>query len=135
MDQNCIFCKIIHHEIPSYILYEDEKVMAILDAFPATKGHVLILCKDHYQNILECDEETLIHMTKTIQLIGKALLKTYACGMNVLSNIHEVAGQTVMHAHIHLLPVNEDGTKVNIQFASLKDIPLKEIQESILKSL
>lgn len=72
---DCIFCKIIHKEIPSYTIYEDRDVLAILDTFPASYGHVLILSKKHYQNILECDETTLNSMAKAIKKIGLTLEK------------------------------------------------------------
>ncbi len=133
--ENCIFCKIIAHEIPSYCLYEDENVMAILDVAPTAYGHTLILPKKHYQNILECDMDTLCSLAKAIQIVGKALEKSYACGLNVLSNINEIAGQSVMHAHIHLIPVNQDGKKAHISFNELKDVPFDEIYQNIIKNL
>lgn len=132
---NCIFCKIIRHEIPSYCLYENDDVIAFLDVNPTSYGHCLVVCKKHYKNITECDKKTLDAMIEAVQAISKALLKTYACGLNVLSNINEVAGQSVMHAHIHLIPVNKDGNKANIQFNELKDVPLKEIYDNIIKNI
>ena len=122
-------------ELSSFVIYEDELVLAILDTFPASWGHVLILSKKHYQNILECDEKTLFAMTKAIQKIGLALEKTYAIGLNVCSNIHKSAGQTIMHAHIHLVPVNQDGKKLHIQSDSLKDVPLQTIQQKIIEHM
>ena len=133
--EDCIFCKICKKELSSFVIYEDELVLAILDTFPASWGHVLILSKKHYQNILECDEKTLFAMTKAIQKIGLALEKTYAIGLNVCSNIHESAGQTIMHAHIHLVPVNQDGKKLHIQSDSLKDVPLQTIQQKIIEHM
>lgn len=132
---DCIFCKIIHKEIPSYTIYEDRDVLAILDTFPASYGHVLILSKKHYQNILKCDETTLNSMAKAIKKIGLTLEKTYATGINVISNIHSSAGQTVMHAHIHLIPVNGSGQKVEIRSQTLKNVPLDEIQKKIVENL
>lgn len=132
---NCIFCDIVNSEIPSYKIYENDLVLAILDAYPTSYGHVLILSKKHYQNILECDEKTLNAMMDAVKKIGLALEKTYAIGINVISNVRSVAGQSVMHAHIHLIPVNESGKKVEINYNSLKDVPLKSIQENIVKNL
>lgn len=128
---NCIFCKIINNVIPSHKVFEDDDVVAILDAFPTAAGHVLILPKKHYKNILECDENTLSKMMSLVKEIGNALLKTYALGINVISNINTVAGQSVMHAHIHLIPVNENGQKVEIKYDSLKDLDLASICQNI----
>lgn len=132
---NCIFCKIINNVIPSHKVFEDDDVVAILDAFPTATGHVLILPKKHYKNILECDENTLSKMMSLVKEIGNALLKTYALGINVISNINTVAGQSVMHAHIHLIPVNENGQKVEIKYDSLKDLDLASICQNIKNAM
>ena len=101
----CIFCQIANHEIPAHILYEDELVMAFLDLSQATKGHTLLIPKQHYQNFLECDTAILKHMSEVAKQLGNEIVtKFQAKGLNVLSNVNEVAGQTIMHFHMHLLP-------------------------------
>lgn len=129
---NCIFCKIINGEIPCYKVYEDEKVLAFLDISQASKGHTLIVPKTHFANMLECDEETVAYMYKIANKLGNKIVNSLgAKGMNILTNINEVAGQTVKHFHIHLLPRYNDEDGVKIDFISSN--PSKEDLESVLK--
>ena len=101
---NCIFCKIISGEIPSSKVYEDDKVLAFLDISQATKGHTLVIPKEHVRNILEMSAETAETVFSRVPKIARAVQKaTGAIGMNILNSNEEVAGQTVFHAHIHLL--------------------------------
>ena len=101
---NCIFCKIISGEIPSSKVYEDDKVLAFLDISQATKGHTLVIPKEHVRNILEMSAETAETVFMSAAS-GCAVQKAAgAIGMNILNNNEEVAGQTVFHAHIHLVP-------------------------------
>ena len=129
---NCIFCKIINGEIPCYKVYEDEKVLAFLDISQASKGHTLIVPKTHFANMLECDEETVAYMYKIANKLGNQIINSLgAKGMNILTNVNEVAGQTVKHFHIHLLPRYNDEDGVKIDFISSN--PSKEDLESVLK--
>ena len=128
---NCIFCKIINGEIPCYKVYEDDKVLAFLDISQASKGHTLIVPKTHFANMLECDEETVAYMYKIANKLGNQIVNSLgAKGMNILTNINEVAGQTVKHFHIHLLPRYNDEDGVKIDFISSN--PSKEDLESVL---
>lgn len=133
--ENCLFCRIINKEIPSYILYEDDYVVSFLDVFPTSTGHCLILPKKHYKNLLECDDKTMNAIFKAIKIIGQALLKTYGLGLNILSNINEVAGQSIMHAHIHLIPVNKDGAKAIVSFKTINNVDLETIKKTIIENL
>lgn len=102
---NCIFCKIIAGEIPSHTLYEDEQFKVILDVGPATKGHALILPKDHYANLYELPEETAADAMKLAKKMMITMTDKLNCdGFNVIQNNGEVAGQTVFHFHMHLIP-------------------------------
>lgn len=101
----CIFCSIINSEIPSSIVYEDDKVIAFLDISQVTVGHTLVVPKKHVANLLECDPATLSHVMQVAHDLGKQIMeKTGASGMNILSNVNEVAGQSVPHFHVHLIP-------------------------------
>lgn len=101
----CIFCDIIEGKIPSYTIYEDDTVKAFLDISQVTKGHTLIVPKMHYDNFLECDPEVMKHCMEIAQQLGNRLMtKLNAKGMNILSNINDVAGQSVSHFHLHLIP-------------------------------
>ncbi len=102
---DCIFCKIINKEIPSVTIYEDDIIIGFLDISQTTKGHTLIIPKKHYENIYEIDEDTLAYIYKKVPKIACALKTAFkAKGMNVVNNNGELAGQTVFHFHVHLIP-------------------------------
>lgn len=102
---SCIFCKIIAGEIPSYTLYEDEKFKVILDLGPATKGHALILPREHYSNLYELPEEVAAEAIKLAKRMMIRMTEKLECdGFNIVQNNGEAAGQTVNHFHMHLVP-------------------------------
>lgn len=111
---NCIFCKIANGEIPAKTVYEDEDFRAILDLGPATEGHTLILPKEHAANLYELPEETAAKLMPVAKKIAANLKDKLGCdGLNLVQNNGEVAGQTVMHFHLHLIPRYEnDGQKI-----------------------
>lgn len=112
---NCIFCKIANGEIPSRTIYEDKQFRVILDLSPAAKGHALILPKEHADNLFELPEETAADAMRVAKKVGALLKdKLHADGLNLVQNNGEVAGQTVMHFHLHMIPrYKEDGQKIN----------------------
>ena len=102
---DCIFCKIANGEIPGACLYEDDNFKVVLDVGPASKGHCLVLPKEHYENIYEMPEELLGKAIGVAKKIGTKLVKVIgADGLNILQNNGLAAGQTVFHFHIHLIP-------------------------------
>lgn len=102
---NCIFCKIASHDIPGKIIYEDDICMAFLDLSQTTDGHTLVIPKKHYTHILEVDHQTLAHMMHVVQKVALQIQDTLdAKGFNVITNMNEIAGQTVHHFHIHIIP-------------------------------
>ena len=104
-DNNCIFCKIAAGEIPSKTLYEDDKFRVILDLNPATRGHGLILPKDHYANLYELPEETAGEVMKLAKKMAGLMTDKLKCaGFNLVQNNGQQAGQTVFHFHMHLIP-------------------------------
>ena len=104
-DEQCIFCKLANGVIPTNTVYEDEDFRVILDASPATKGHALILPKEHYANLYEIEDETLGKATKLAKKIVIHETKVLGCdGYNLVQNNGEAAGQTVFHFHLHLIP-------------------------------
>ncbi len=105
---DCIFCKIIAGEIPSYKVYEDDNVLAFLDITQGTKGHTLIIPKKHIKNVYEIDEETIFNVFKVVPMISKALKKAFnPIGLNIINN-NDQPHQSVFHFHIHLIPRYED---------------------------
>lgn len=104
-DDNCIFCKIIAGEIPSNTIYEDDDCRVILDLAPAAKGHALILPKEHYANLYEIDEDVAAKVMRVAKKLAIRMRDVLHCdGFNLLQNNNEVAGQTVFHFHMHLIP-------------------------------
>ncbi|EFQ57138.1 HIT family protein [Streptococcus downei] len=114
---DCIFCKIIAGEIPSSKIYEDEKVLAFLDISQTTKGHTLVIPKEHVRNMLEMSDQTAADVFARLPKLARAIkTATGAKGLNILNNNEEVAGQTVFHAHIHIIPRYSDQDEVGITF-------------------
>lgn len=113
-DCNCIFCKIANGEIPSATLYEDDDFRVILDLNPASRGHALVLPKEHYKNIFEMPEDlTARAFVVAKKTAAKLCSGLGAVGFNIVQNNGEPAGQTVFHFHIHLIPRYENDT-VNV---------------------
>ena len=109
-DENCIFCKIANGEIPSSTVYEDDDFRVILDLGPASKGHALILPKQHYKDICEADMAVTGKILPLAAKIGSAMKKGLgASGFNVVQNNGTSAGQTVFHLHVHVIPRYENG--------------------------
>jgi histidine triad (HIT) family protein len=130
---NCIFCKIAGGEIPSITLYEDEDVKVIFDAGPATKGHALVIPKSHAANVFEISEELLAKAHIVAKKIATALKEATGCdGVNILQNNGEVAGQSVFHLHIHVIPRYE-GDSANIKWepGQQDEAYLKELVQKV----
>lgn len=103
--ENCIFCKIANGEIPSVSLYEDEDFRVIFDISPASRGHVLILTKEHYEDLCELPEELAKGVLPLASRIARAMrIALGVSDFNVLQNNGEAAGQTVKHYHCHIIP-------------------------------
>ncbi len=106
---NCIFCKIINGDIPSRKLYEDDNFIVIMDISPATKGHALVISKEHYADIYEMPADLLAEAIKVAQKMAiKMTDALHADGFNIMQNNGEVSGQTVFHFHLHLVPRYKD---------------------------
>ena len=113
-DDNCIFCKLANKDIPTNIIYEDEKFTVILDASPATKGHALILPKNHAANIYELPDEDAADIFVLAKKLATKMTEILHCdGFNIVQNNGEVAGQTVFHFHMHIIPRYKNDT-VNV---------------------
>ena len=131
----CIFCKIINQEIPSYTIYEDDDVVAFLDIAQVTKGHTLVLPKKHYDTFIDCPEEVVNEMmVVTKKLTADIMKKTKASGFNILNNGYSVAGQTVMHAHFHIIPRYSENDGFDPHFEENRtDLDLAEIKTLLSK--
>lgn len=105
MSDNCIFCKIIAGDIPSYKLYEDDRVLAFLDVGPLSEGHVLVIPKAHAVQLDEMTDEDAAAVGAVLPRLARAVsAATGTAAYNILQNNGETAGQVVMHVHFHLIP-------------------------------
>ncbi|MBE5954636.1 MAG: HIT family protein [Lachnospiraceae bacterium] len=130
---DCIFCKIAKGDIPSATIYETGDFKCILDVAPANKGHALIITKEHYDNIFQLDAETAAKIFSFATVAAKAIKEETGCeGMNVLQNNGAVAGQTVNHFHLHLVPRNT-GDGVNMSWAPKETVA--EEQQTLAKAI
>jgi histidine triad (HIT) family protein len=108
-DDNCIFCKLANGDIPTNSIYEDEDFKVILDADPVSRGHALILPKQHYANLYELGDEEAAKIMPLAKKLAKKMTDVLgADGFNILQNNGEVAGQSVFHYHLHLIPRFKD---------------------------
>jgi len=133
----CIFCKIASGEIPSYKIYEDENIIAILDISQATKGHTLVISKKHYKNLYDINEETAGEIFKVVPKIANAIKKAFnPIGLNVIINTEKPL-QTVFHFHIHIIPryfqdgvdidfINNQGNTSKAEYEDIKNRIIKE---------
>ncbi|WP_102694074.1 HIT family protein [Rummeliibacillus pycnus] len=102
---DCLFCKIIDGSIPSTKIYEDEYVYAFMDISPLTKGHTLLIPKEHVANVFEMSEDTAANLFKVAPRIANAIKDSFKpAGMNLLNNNGAPAGQSVFHFHLHFIP-------------------------------
>ena len=131
---NCIFCKIAKHEIPGKIVYEDDLCLAFLDLSQTTDGHTLVIPKQHFDYFLDVDAKILAHMIQVAQQVAKNLeQKLDAKGFNIITNMNEVAGQSVKHFHIHIIPRYDENDGFTPQYTDRsKEVDLDEIYHRIV---
>ncbi len=130
---DCIFCKIANGEIPSNTLYEDERFRVILDLGPATKGHSLILPKDHAANLYELPDDIASSVLIVARNMAAQMSQKLDCdGFNLVQNNGKVAGQTVNHFHMHLIPrYLSDGQNINWITSEPSAKELEEVKRQI----
>lgn len=119
---NCIFCKIVAGEIPSYKVYEDENLFGFLTIKPHTKGHILLIPKNHTEDILTSDDFTSAEIFK----VGKTLAKKIKTILNPDKVAFVLAGQGVPHLHLHLIPMNQE---IDLSPEMAHDLPKEEALE------
>ena len=102
---SCIFCKIVERHIPSHVVYEDEATLAFMDINPGTRGHVLVIPKQHAADIFEVRPEDLAAVTHTGQRVALAVRQALGCdGVNLVQSNGAAAFQSVFHLHLHVIP-------------------------------
>lgn len=134
---DCLFCKIVKGDIPSYKVYEDDKCIAFLDISQATIGHTLIVPKEHYANFLEIPEELLAHLSIVAKKIATSISYIKGVkGFNIINNCNEVSGQAIMHFHIHVIPrYTKDELIIKQQENKLTDQEFNKLVNSIKNNL
>ncbi len=133
-DVDCIFCRIANGDILSKTIYEDDEFRAILDLAPATKGHALILPKKHYKNIYELDEESAAKIFVLAKSLSTKMKKKLKCeGINIVQNNGELAGQTVFHFHMHIIPrYKDDGQHIGWKQGKPTEDELERVRKMII---
>ena len=132
-NENCIFCKIAAGDIPSATIYEDDDFRVILDIEPASKGHALILPKEHYANLYELPDELAAKALVVAKKVISKMTDVVGCdGYNVLQNNGETAGQTVFHFHMHLIPRYE---KDDVTISWKQGTITEELKEEIVSKM
>jgi histidine triad (HIT) family protein len=136
-DSNCIFCKIANGEIPSYKVFEDHDIIAFLDVNPASRGHTLVVPKDHFSSVVSTPKAILDKAFEVAQLVAQAeIAQLGATGVNIITNAGKSAGQTVPHFHIHVIPrYDDDGLKLEFPPKQLENSQMDAIKDSIIKGL
>ena len=132
-DSDCIFCRIANGEIPSKTIYEDEEFRVILDLGPASKGHALILPKEHFTNLYELPDDTVGNAMKLAKKMAAEISQKLKCdGLNIVQNNGAAAGQTVFHFHIHLIPrYKSDAGMIEWIPGEISDEELEKIRKQI----
>ena len=135
--EDCVFCKIVNGDIPSNTIYENSEFKVIMDISPATKGHVLVLPKEHFKDIYDIDAETAGKLFQLAAVVARALKEVLHCdGLNIIQNNGEIAGQTVFHFHMHLIPRYEgDDVTVKWKEHSMDAEEMDQVPKDIRKAL
>lgn len=131
--ENCIFCKIAKGELPAAKIWEDENHVAFLDISPATRGHTLIIPKEHYENLFDIPEEKLTEIAKISKEIALLIKeKLNADGINLLNSSNKCAQQEVPHFHMHVIPRYEGGKFKLEPLNKTLDKNLEKVKKEIL---
>lgn len=136
-DKDCIFCKIANGEIPSATIYENSDFRVILDVAPANRGHALIIPKEHFKDIFDIDAVTAGKLFSLATEVARAMKSVLHCdGLNIVQNNGLIAGQTVFHFHLHLIPRYEgDGIKLTWEQHESNSADLQELAREIRKKI
>jgi len=106
--ESCVFCRIARQEEHASCIYEDEDVIAFLDARPVNEGHTLVVSKKHYENIFEIPDEELADLFKVVKKVANAIMKSEkAEGIRIVQNNGSAAHQIIFHFHVHIIPQYE----------------------------
>lgn len=134
--EDCIFCKIVEGDIPSAKVYEDDVVYAFLDLSQVSKGHTLIIPKEHARDVFEMSPELAASVYARVPKIAQGIKTAFqAKGMNILNNNEAIAGQTVFHMHLHLLPKYNESEGFDAIWKTNEDAYTSEDLQDIATSI
>ena len=123
-EKKCSFCRMVRHELNAGVVHGDYGILAVMDLYPATPGHVLVLPKEHIENIYVMPAELGAHIMATAIAVAKAIKqKLSPDGLNLIQSNGVVAGQTIPHFHLHIVP-RHNGDPVSLRFG-YGNIPAK----------
>jgi len=132
-DPHCVFCRIVTREFPAEILWEDDRVMAILDINPIHYGHALVIPKGHARDLLTLNEDDLRAVMSATQKVARALVQGLGLeGFNIFSNNGKIAGQSVFHFHMHVTPrYPDDNIRFVLQLKTYRNDAMAEYARKI----
>jgi histidine triad (HIT) family protein len=136
LDKDCVFCKIVKGELPSYKVYEDEKYLAFLDIHPILAGHTLVIPKEHSQDLLHTSPAERDGLLEVVAKIAPTIVKEVnATAFNIGINIGRDSGQVVFHTHVHIIPRRHDDGMMNWKHQTVNEAEFPRIAERIRKGL
>ena len=104
-DPNCIFCKVIAGELPSELVDSDERTVTVMDINPATRGHVVVIPREHSEDLLAVSDDDFVASMHAVRRIVDRMRETLEpAGFNVLNNMGRAAWQSIFHFHVHVIP-------------------------------
>ncbi len=135
--EDCLFCGIAKHSVEAEILYESDSTVCFLDHRPLSRGHSVIISKDHFENVYDIDNETLSEVIRIAKAMAAAINKRYRpLGINLLQNNGVHAGQTIFHFHLQVIPRYDDEyLKMIVNVASSRKLVGKEVLESVASEI
>ena len=136
-DKDCLFCKIVEGKIPCSKVYEDDDVLAFLDISQVTRGHTLVIPKEHYDNFLTVPKSVMHKVMDVAQRIGQADIAVLgAKGINILSNVNKEAGQSIYHFHVHVIPryIADEGFQITMK-SNDEEVSLPVLADLIKKEI
>jgi len=133
VSKDCVFCQIARNEEPASFVYEDESVIAFLDARPISEGHTLVITRKHYENIFAVPEEELEHLFRIVKKVALVVSKSEnADGISIIQNNGSAARQVVFHFHVHVIPRHE-GSDSHVPRVIVEQAELDRVSARIRK--
>ena len=135
-DEECIFCQIVGKKIPSQILFENETTLAFLDIFPVSKGHTIVIPKNHYNNLEDIPVNRLTELFEVVKKVSTTIHKKLKVdGYNILQNNFKAAGQLINHFHVHIIPRSRKDGKFQLLTPKeqMKEEELKILRKTIIE--